>query len=247
MPASLAVCVCVCVCKYTQAGIGQSEPQSSAGSAPAWRCYSGSQPQNPLGAAQQDDQAVGGLREFVSGAPLTLGQHPQAMGSTLPTEPHAPCQNLSIQPPTWGTQMCPPLPCPAFALGHKRSLPLWEPYSLALLTSEPDPIPSQGWGHEPTLSWHLQPGPGLSTDVRPSNTPTLVCLTGGGRHFLQRAMPLALPSVDGHSQMGPSDHSWPRKVGVASAIRRPQQTRLGLILDLLPPLVSRWDQEQRGP
>ena len=143
--------VCVCVCKYTQAGIGQSEPQSPAGSAPAWRCYSGSQPQNPLGAAQQGDQAVGGLREFVSGAPLTLGQHPQAMGSTLPTEPHAPCQNLSTQPPIWGTQMSPRLPCPACALGHKRSLPLWEPHSLALLTSEPDPVPSQGWGQEPSV------------------------------------------------------------------------------------------------
>lgn len=63
--------VCVCVCKYTQAGIGQSEPQSPAGSAPARRCYSGYQPQNPLGAAQQGDQAVRGLREFVSGVSVT--------------------------------------------------------------------------------------------------------------------------------------------------------------------------------
>lgn len=56
------------------------------------------------------------------------------------------------------------------------------------------------------------------------------------------------PSADGHSQMGPSGHSWAQKVGVASAVRHPQQTRLGLILGLLPPLVFRWgDQEQRGP
>ena len=148
-PESLGVCVCVC--KYTQAGIGQSELQPPAGSAPAWRCYSGSQPQSPLGAAQQGDQAVHGLREFVSGASLTPWQHPQAMVSPLPTESHAPCQNFSTQPPTWGIQMCPPLPCPACALGHSRSLPLWEPHSLALLTSEPDPVPSQGQGHEPSV------------------------------------------------------------------------------------------------
>lgn len=54
--------------------------------------------------------------------------------------------------------------------------------------------------------------------------------------------------MDGHSQIGPSGHSWAQKVGVASAVRHPQQTRLGPILGLLPPLVFRWgDQGQRGP
>ncbi|MXQ87163.1 hypothetical protein E5288_WYG007813 [Bos mutus] len=39
-------------------------------------------------------------------------------------------------------------------------------------------------------------------------------------------MPLALPSVDGHSQMGPSDHSWPRKTP------RPHKVRAVLVVQV---------------